>query len=467
MFNIADIQEHSFINKTSTDFESNNQPQSSDAETTTLSSTSTTLEENATEKSPSRTRNNKVTDELCKMVDFSIGVSDINILTVNWNLSSSGQMVETCNTYPVSFHLTKTSCDPLLETECEIELLEVARLSDLTHTFEKELLDPCEEKYDIKITISYSLSENITNEGHLSSKTQYGKVNLNVSQPDPEDVNTTIKWTYENSSSTCQNQITFEIRVQTIRNPESFIKEAANIADYERTFTDLEPCEAYYFTVFPSKSNAAIHGDNVTYTLHWLIPSSVRDLTSEYKPLDTNGPMVSVFWSPPQFAPKCVSNYTIQIITEPEEGLHNTVTRSNTYIDIGNVFACINYTISVYVNNKAGVPAASENTSVEIPARPYEKTNLDIIEITSTSVTLNATIEDQYNRCPTDEYIFYLKNLTQDDSEDFIEFRENTIPDLEPFTNYSSYVELVVVGGEKSPPSEEKYFRTMEGGESS
>lgn len=390
------------------------------------------------------------------MTDHEIELDENNKLTIRWNFNSA---IGSCSFNTYSFNLTRKDCNEA-EDNCEFYVERVdAEAGGRTYTF-SENLQACTE-YNLKISDNDNLEEGektILWYYDFSSRVQ-GKINLTITQDDPNIERTNLKWEYLDSG-TCPNQFDIKIYLGS-----SLTREFSVSDVYQRDVDGLEPCETYIFLVYPN--NSTDNGANVTHTLNWLLPGNVEDLNSMYKNVD-NTPTIDVTWNRPIYASKCVIDYAIKITTRPKENLHTNRNTTNLNSEISNVHSCTEYNISVNPRTQNDMESAEVYTSTTTPARPYKNSVLSVVSIRATSVTVNTTFDDNLNQCEiTGVILDYWKTNSEDFSNKTHEDTKTTsitIDELEPFTEYEMQLTILNDGG-PSETNDRRKFKTSEGGE--
>lgn len=354
-------------------------------------------------------------------------MSSDNILSVNWKLSSAQSW--NCNDTHVKLNLTRKTCAN--SDECE-EFEDALRIHSLDRrfTFNNKLI-ACED-YEFKI-MEY-LTDLTINETIFTANIEYGQiVNLEISQFNDTSIPVDFVWEYD-SFPACPRM--FDVKVV---GPTNKI-ERNGITDLNVTINDLEPCENYTFTVYPT--NAEYLAVNKTYKLNFMIPSVVTNLATKYIQDDIL-PSIEVTWGEPVENAKCVIGYFIEIHNE-NGNPHRDRNTTNPYVQISNVYACTNYVIKVSARS-ANLDSAAVEIEMLIPSRVFKKPILNSENITSTSAALNATVnrESEWNFCEIDEYLFSCGDDSVSSADNIIYLTE-----LNPYTEYNCTVKVRNRAGE-------------------
>lgn len=388
-------------------------------------------------------------DEDCSMINQKIELSDQNILTITWDLNDDDP--GTCSFSFFTFNLTKENCS---DEDCSV-LDKHVRGTNQTYTF-KDALIAC-TNYKLEISDNIKEEDNLTWQADIQTRV-LGKIELEVFQSDVNSPNTTLEWEYLDAPESCP-----KLFDATVYLGSSLKIQLSSIDGFNRTVEGLEPCETYSFSVYPI--NSISNGDTKNYTLELNLPSNVEDLTAIYRNDTDNIPTISVTWKEPTLASKCVKDYHVEIMTSPAPNLHGNRTTVNMNLDISNVYACIDYTISVSPRTERDMEAAAVDTKITVPARIFNKPSLNITNITATSATVSTVFGDQYNSCEPTDFIYEIR---EKDSEEIQEYNISessiTIKELEPFTSYTIQ-SIVVNEAGASEKSEQNEMKTGEGGE--
>lgn len=366
-------------------------------------------------------------------------------MTISWKLPSSQNWL--CNSTFLQVNLTRKTC---VNVECENPENEVEIMipsANKSYRFPEKLI-ACED-YEV-LVIKSDITELVIYESKIEANIEYDQVIIkSISQYNSTSIPVDFVWQYDNHPA-CPRS--FDVRVYGA----NYIYEQNGITDLNITVTTLQPCETYIFKVYPT--NAEHLAVNQTYTLNFMIPSSVRNLTTRYIEDDTFS-SIEVTWDEPEEYSKCVIGYFIEIKNEFGNP-HRDRNSTNPYVQISNVYACTNYKIKVTAKSE-NIDSAAVEIEIRMPPKTYKKPSMRVIDITSKSVSLNATVdsESEWNFCEIEEYLFKCDNF-ENSSEVNVGFLEN----LKPFTEYNCTVKVKIQESDEfSNESEVATFITREG----
>lgn len=140
---------------------------------------------------------------------------------------------------------------------------------------------------------------------------------------------------------------------------------SAETLSLQVTTRALEPCDTYVISVSPKRGNYTLDqfGASENYTMTNYPPSIIRSLAAV---IAENGNGINVNWLAPEVGSKCVRHYVVQAESEYEKREMNT---TNTNYIITNVYACVEYTISVHSKTFDDEDTAEDSIKILVPSR--------------------------------------------------------------------------------------------------
>ncbi|XP_070496815.1 receptor-type tyrosine-protein phosphatase H-like isoform X2 [Chironomus tepperi] len=258
-----------------------------------------------------------------------------NDLTFIWDTNGS----EMCDASFVSIELTDKNCVEKCKTclciqsfKCEANNLKYNVLKPLT---------PC-ATYFYQLQIINSTTSSTIFNSTFDAFRKYAEIK-NLTIIDEEEIhnnsktlNMLITWDYENLEC-------LETFVVSARGQGNYFE--SSIQGYRHTFVNLEACEEFNINIYirdQQNSNAS-----ATHMMKRINPSEIRNLSLSQENDKTS---IIIAWVAPEYGAKCVDRYMIHVKNEFEELSRNTT--SSVYL-ISDVYACINYTITLSISTLA------------------------------------------------------------------------------------------------------------------
>lgn len=211
--------------------------------------------------------------------------------------------------------------------------------------------------YEIRIFENFDIEPKITKE--ILTYEQFQKLKIEVQQIDPTSLK--VFWSYDEHPR-CSKK--FQIKVFQ----DNVVFQSLETTKLTEIIDHLEPCETYNLTVNPMKAEEVLisFGDFANYTMNQEVPSIIRDLKLDYNEDEES---IEISWLAPEFASKCIKNYSIQAESEYDNRMkYDEAMNSLIKTNIQNVFACVNYAIKISANmhDKKGAEIIKE---ILVPSR--------------------------------------------------------------------------------------------------